>query len=731
MNRPRTPPLLFEIGCEEIPARFLTDAQSALGKALEEALAEARLLPDRASPTETFSTPRRLSARVRAVLERQPDQVEQVLGPPVRIGLDINGKPTRAAESFAAKYHASLTELVAVETARGEYLALRKRTVGRPAQELLSQILPQVIAALSFPRNMYWRGKAGPRFVRPIRWLLAVLGEGREARVVPFDFAGINAGDTTYGHRAAGGKSVPVRGFDEYKRRLRDLRVEIDPRRRKETILEQSKVLLEELAANVVKDERLEEWIVNSCEWPTALMGSFHEQFLDLPREILITVMRDHQKYFAVEDRRAKLLAKFVAVLNGEGDPKGWIRRGHERVLAARFSDARFFWQADQRTPLRDRLGLLARVTFEAELGSYAEKVERMTSLAREISRALEERRQLDPRGTEHALRAVELSKCDLTTQMVQEFPELQGVVGGIYARTQGEPPEVAEAIYDHYMPQGLDDRLPRSVIGAVVSLADKLDSLAGGFAVGHEPSGSSDPFGMRRQGNAIVKVLLENLIPIALKPLIELALVRLRVKWQKPRDEVFHSLVQFLEERVRYYLETVRGFRYDTVRAVAAAGWDPSLDALARAEALESLRGSEDLEAVCAAAKRIKNILNKSAAGEGEDQDTVDPSLLIEAPEKALFEAWKVAQDRESNSREKRDYRTAFAAIAGLRPTVDKFFDKVLVMAEDQKVRRNRLRLLRLLDGLFSAMAHFAEIAPSIGANVDASTSTAVTSNE
>jgi glycyl-tRNA synthetase beta chain len=442
-----------------------------------------------------------------------------------------------------------------------------------------------------------------------------------------------------------------------------------------------------------------------------------------LPREILVTVMRDHQKYFAVEDRKGKVQPRFVTVLNLDRDQKGRIREGHERVLSARFADAEFFWNADQRLPLPDRLPLLDRVTYEAELGSYGEKVRRMKAVAHELCGVLESQGKFTAADSGHTLRAVELAKCDLTTQMVQEFPELQGIVGGLYAAAQGEPPEVHQAVYDHYLPQGMEDPCPRTTVGAVVSLADKLDSVVGGFAVGREPTGSSDPFALRRQGNGIVKVLVEKSLAIPVRPLVEQALNILAIEWRKPRLEVFTTVVEFLGDRLRYYLEAVRKLRYDTVRAVMAAGWDVPVGALWRAEALEGIRGGENFEALSVAAKRIKNILAKSATASDWQPGEVDTAILQEAPERELWAAYSSAAGEAGQLASAGEYRKALEVIAALRPAVDRFFDKVLVMAEDPAVRQNRLRLLGKLDQLFSGLAQFAEIEGG-AAYVDASTS-------
>ena len=722
MKELRTLPLLVEIGCEEIPARFLDGARDDFGKALLEALEEARLLPPQGKAGKWYSTPRRLTVWVPSVHDRQADQVEETVGPPVKVAFDGAGNPTRAAESFAAKNNVAIESLVKVTTPKGEYLAARKTIRGRRALSLLRELIPGVVAGLSFPKSMYWTAKAGPRFVRPIRWILALLGEGQKVGVVSFKIADVKASDFTFGHRAYRRDPIRVRSFTEYAKKLRHARVEFDPERRLATIRQKSKVLLKG-GLKLVDDPGLEQWIASSTEWPSAILGGFDARFLELPREILITVMRDHQKYFAVENREGQLQPFFLALLNMDDDARGLIRRGHERVLAARFADAEFFWNSDQKAPLAERTERLARVTYQVELGSYADKVERMRQIGRQIVQALAKAGRITSAEAEHALRAIELSKCDLTTQMVQEFTELQGVVGGLYAAAQGEPGEVAEAIYDHYRPEGLEDRSPRSLAGAVVSLADKLDSVAGGFALGHEPTGSSDPFALRRQANGIIKVMVEHSIELSLRPLVELALNSLQVEGKKPQHEVFGGVMDFLTERLRFYLESARKLRYDTVRAVLAAGWDVPLDAGRRAEALEAMRGSEGFEALCAAAKRIKNILAKSATASDWEPGDVEAALLEAGPERKLADAYGRDATQVRHLTEAGEYRNALEAIAALRPAVDKFFDKVLVMAEDRAVRQNRLRLLGRLDELFSGIALFAEVAAA-RADVDASTS-------
>ena len=760
VSNPRTLPLLIEIGCEEIPARFLADAQRDLGEQLREALREVGLLGGAGRegavpelPLQTYSTPRRMVAYFPEVLEKQPDKVEEVRGPAAKAAFDAQGNPTRAAESFAAKNGAAVQDLIRVSTPKGEYVAVQKRTSGQSALKVLPEVLPQVVTNLSFPKSMYWE-MSKTRFVRPIRWILALLGAGEHGRVISIEIAGVRSGNVTYGHRTHGMQPIGVTDFGDYSKRLRAALVEFDPVRRREALQAELRVVLhvsmlsdlkgsveqirdspiepndmEQLRSvvssslelsgfHVVEDKELEDWIVSSTEWPRAFRGSFHERFLKLPREILTTVMRDHQKYFAVESAEGEIHSQFVAVLNVDRDPNGQIRAGHERVLTARFSDAEFFWNTDQKIPLRDRLPMLERVTYQVKLGSYGDKVRRMEAIARRLCADLEEQGRLSPQEAENAARAVELCKCDLTTQMVQEFTELQGIVGGLYAAVQGEPKEVADAIYDHYKPVGVDDQLPRGIVGAIVSLADKIDAVVGGFVAGLEPTGSSDPFGLRRQGNAVIKVLVEFSLPIILPRLLVGTAKALGRDWHALLDPI----AKFFDERMKFYLETVAGCRYDTVRAVIAKGLNIPAEALKRARAVEKIRDSEDYVALTVAAKRTRNILRKSASPEEYKSGQLNPGLLEQDAEVELYQAYSAifGQVTEGGILSG-DYDTMLTLTARLRPAIDRFFDQVLVMHEDPSVRRNRLLLLALLDEkVFSRVADLSEIE----GNLDASTS-------
>jgi glycyl-tRNA synthetase beta chain len=772
---PGTLPFLIEVGCEEIPARFLRDAEKSLGERIQAALSEARLLhevpvgavrdpspegygPQGEPPLRTYSTPRRLVVHVPALLAQQADKVEEILGPPVKVAVDAEGKYTRAAESFAQKNSARLEDLVRATKPKGEYLALRKTIQGRSAQAILPEILPAAILGLSFPKSMYWTEKVAPRFVRPIRWVLALLGEGKQATTVEFEILGVRSGDFTFGHRAKSRAPQRVIGFKDYVKRLEQEHVEIDPTRRRKRASEETQALVENASLKLVQDDWLLDWVVNSTEWPRPMLGSFDARFLHLPREILTTVMRDHQKYFAVEQvgpsgarpsGQDQLAPHFVAVLNMDSDEKGLIRQGHERVLTARFRDAEFFWKTDLKTTLFERIPLLDGITYQAGLGTYAEKVSRMKTIASGLCERLEacpvpfvpwhyggspggfSKQPVKVRFTqEHTrsiLRAIDLCKCDLTTQMVQEFPELQGIVGGLYLGAQPLPesPEVAEAIYDHYRPAGADDICPRSIVGAVVSLVDKLDSVVAGFAAGHRPTGSSDPFAIRRQANGIIKVLLEFSVPIDLDCEITGASNTLLCGGLNfDLRQVLDAVKEFMRERLTYYLESVIGLRYDTVRAAMGAHYwlifEP-LQVMARARAVEKIRSSDDFVSLSQSAKRIRNILEKSAKSSDYQGGNLDPQRLEAGPERSLYEAYERVRNRAAQKREEGNIYGALETIALLRSPLDAFFDNVLVMAEDPGVRRNRLQLLLTLDRLFTEDADLSKIERP---NVDASTS-------
>ncbi|MGB7468751.1 MAG: glycine--tRNA ligase subunit beta [Candidatus Acidiferrum sp.] len=502
--------VLLEVGSEEIPAGMLPKAEEDLRANLEKLLA-AENLSDGVT-VETYSAPRRLVAHVGGLREKQADVVSEVTGPPKSVAYDAVGEPTRAALSFAEKQGLTLKELFFVKTPKGEYLAAKQVKRGRTAEQILTEILPRVIHDLSWPRSMTWTGIDGARFIRPIRWIVAVAN----GKPLKLSFAGVAAGDTTYGHRFLGKGPLRVKDFADYEKKLKANGVIVRPAERQEKISKELAAHAKRGGYRIHEDAELLKLVTYLNECPSVLEGDFDPAFLALPDEILITVMRGHQKYFAVEKRNGEVAPHFLAVINLPKDPKGLVRAGHERVLRARLADAQFFWEADQKCRLADYLPKLERVTYESRLGSYRDKVERVRAIARWFTEQWFNSGMLQAHVAE-ADRAAELSKCDLATEMVREFTELQGIVGGLYARAQGEPDDVADAIYDHYRPVGLEDPIPRNLTGCAVAMADKLDSVVGCFAVGLVPTGSSDPYALRRAALGIVKIILEKKLPVSL----------------------------------------------------------------------------------------------------------------------------------------------------------------------------------------------------------------------
>ncbi len=702
--------LLFEIGCEEIPAGMILKASQELKAILVKHLSANALVdePTAQASIETFGAPRRLVAIARNIQLKQEDVTREISGPPKAVAYDGAGQPTRAALSFAEKQGLPVSRLTIVNTPKGEYVAAKQLVRGRTAAEILKEILPEAIREISWPRSMIWTGAQSPRFIRPVRWIVALL----DGKVVPFSYADVRAGNHTDGHRFLGKRSIPVSGPRDYEAKLKKNFVTCRPDVRRKKIEAELRTLTTPKGLRTHEDTGLLELVTYLNECPSVILGKFDPAFLALPDEILITVMRGHQKYFAVESRNGDLAPHFLAVINLARDSKGLIRAGHERVLRARFADAQFFWETDQKTRLGDYLPKLAAVTYERRLGSYGDKVERMRSLARWLSEQWFSGgiAQADVAGSD---RAAELAKCDLVTEMVGEFAELQGIVGGLYSRAQGEPDEIAWAVYDQYKPLTLDDPLPRNLTGCAVALADKLDSLVACFAVGAIPTGSSDPFALRRAALGIVKIILDKHLPLSLSAAISAASKAL--KEHAPRieasDAVQKQVLDFLLERARYILRERRGYAYDEINAAFAAGADDLGDAVERVAALKAIRDTRNFAPLAASFKRIRNILEKSAGKGDKGQGAVNQGLLKDAAELQLYTVvQKIGEDATRLKKEKK-YRKALEKISEIRPAVDIFFDKVLVMVEDEDIRRNRIALLGTLLKEFSTIADFSEL--------------------
>ncbi len=704
------PDFLLEVGLEEIPARMIAPAQAELARRVEELLTRERLL-DAAHEVKSYSTPRRLAVLVKGVRGEQVDIKEQLTGPSWSVAFK-NSEATPAAHAFAKKAGVELSALKKVTTPKGEYVAATAHRKGRPATEILAEQLPKEIAAVYWPKNMYWRAGKPERFVRPVKWLLALLGHA----IVPVEFAGVTAANMTYGHRILhGDKPVTVEHAADYLGVLEAAYVTADVELRRHRIRKGLDAATRSVSgARWREDEALVDTVTHLTEWPSVLLGSFEAEFLELPEEVLVTVMRDHQKYFAVEDAQGKLAPYFLTVLNTRPAEQAdeIIRHGNERVLRARFNDARFFWEFDQRVPLTDRVEMLKSVTFQKDLGSYWDKTEANLRIAEQLAAVAGKFAGLFPSAVtvdkDALLKAVQLAKTDLTTELVKEFTELQGVVGGLYARAQGLGEAVAQAIYWQYSPAGMDDPIPPTVEGQILGIADRFQTIAAMFGIGLEPTGSKDPFGLRRAANGIVKILAESNLPLTLADLANAL----------PEDQsgLQPKLAAFFRERVEFYLREVKSFAYDVVNAVLAAGFADVRDAIARAKALTAVRGSEDFEAISAAFKRMKNIVRQASEKlefkHGIPDKVVDVTLLADDAERNLYDYAKQIDPQVKELRKAREYEKAFERIATLRPHVDLFFDRVMVMADDAVIRQNRLSLVAMIVmGSFSSIADFSEI--------------------
>jgi glycyl-tRNA synthetase beta chain len=687
---------LLEIGLEEVPARMIAGAEAELGKRVTALLARERLLGASGKVT-TYSTPRRLAVLVEDALASQADTEEKLTGPSWKVAFK-DGAPTAAAEAFAKKAGVPVASLEKIANAKGEYVGVTVKRLGLSATQLLTAELPKEVLGLYWAKNMYWRAGKPERFVRPVRWVVALL----DSAVVPVEIAGIAAGNASRGHRVLhGDKPVVLDSPKRYVEALRAAFVMVDVAERRHTIRKALDAATRTVAeARWREDEPLVETVVHLTEWPSVVLGDFEPEYLALPEEVLVTVMRDHQKYFAVEDANGKLASHFLAVLNTQVDDEGRaiIRHGNARVLRARFKDARFFWDFDQKTPLAERVESLKAVTFQKELGSYHWKTEANLAVARELAAAV---KAAGVHFDESALlTAVALAKTDLTTELVKEFTELQGVIGGLYARAQGLGERVALAIYAQYTPASTEDEIPPSIEGQMLGLADRIQTITAMFGIGAAPTGSKDPFALRRAANAVVKILAESELPLTVGSILDASGTE-----GANREQV----AAFLRERLSFYLRDVRAFAYDVVNAVLGAGAVDVRDGISRAEALSAARESADFAAISAAFKRIKNIL-RQAEEKGFDLQA-DAGMVLSAEAQQLANAAAALAPEVAKLRKQRAYGEALALIATLRPTVDAFFEKVMVLDPDPAVRGASLRLIASVLNGFSGIADFSEI--------------------
>lgn len=694
---------LFEVGCEEIPARLIPSLLEQLGSKISGRLDESTVSH---LPPQLYGTPRRLVIVIEQVTEKQPDRSESVTGPPFSASYDSEGQPTKAALGFANKYQVALDQVRVVDTAKGKYLGFEKKVPGVQTIDLLREALPQLLGELEFPKGMRWE-KSRFVFVRPIRWILCLLG----GEVVTFSVAGIESSNFTFGHRfLANNHKVTVNHFGDYYQKLKGLSVEIDPEKRRTGIQRDLDATCNRHSSRLLQDEGLLDQVIHLHESPSVVSGGFEPRFLRLPQEVLVTVMREHQKYFSILDSADQLIPKFLAVVDADPRFEASIVAGHERVLKARLEDASFFWEVDSHIPLESRVEDLKKIVFHSDLGTLFEKTQRLVSLVGPLARLL----RCSEKAADLRL-AARLCKTDLATEMVKEFTDLQGIMGGLYSKAQGVCETAATAIYEHYRPNSWEDNPPQSVEGTVLSIADKLDTIVGLFSVGWAPSGSKDPQGLRRQTLGILNLILNKRLSISLEALFRKAFTLVRKKAKRSYEDVRADLHLFFKERLRNIFKEM-GYRYDEINAIVEIGVDNPLECLEKISAISAMRESEDFYAVSMSFKRMKNIVLKAGL-QMDSTFTVDPSLFETEEEMALGRLVDQIKPKVKRAAAKHEYRKAFELMASLRPAIDLFFDKVLVMAENPEVQRNRLSLLGSLLAVFYRVADVSEVVLNTGA--------------
>ncbi|WP_020676867.1 glycine--tRNA ligase subunit beta [Geopsychrobacter electrodiphilus] len=682
--------LFLEIGTEEIPAGLIPKALADMQRLLIKEFDQARISYGQ---IQTFATPRRLCISVAGVARQQKRLELEVTGPPARIAFDAEGKPTKAAEGFARTNGVEVSELTTIETPKGAYLFISKVIEGGESLAQLPTILESVISNIPFRKSMRWKD-LDVRFARPIHWLVALYG----GEVLPVVFGDVHSGNLSRGHRFMAPNAFPVADLADYLAKAEAHHVIPQIEKRRGLIEAQMEEIAQKLGGRINPDPALLEEVSYLVETPKALVGTIEARFLALPPELLITSMREHQRYFTLVDAEGRLMPHFITIANTIPRNPLVVIAGNERVLRARLSDAMFFWQEDQKKPLESRLEALKKVVYQAKLGTSFEKIERFRTLSSEMAT------NLNPAIKGLVERAALLAKCDLETGMVYEFPELQGVMGREYSLLEKEDPRVSLAIFEHYLPTQAGGELPSDDVGAFVSLADKIDTLCGCFSVGLIPTGTADPYALRRATIGILAIILERNYVVSIPTLVARSLHLLEKKAERPLAVIAAEVVEFIRLRLVNML-TSQGYPAEVVDAVLSASFDQPGDALARVKALTELKGRDDFEPLAAAFKRVVNIIK------GGVVEVVDPSLFETESEKVLHQQLIAVQNGLKQLVDAADYSKALITIAGLRPAVDAFFDGVMVMAEDEKVRINRLALLTSVSRLFTDIADFSKI--------------------
>jgi glycyl-tRNA synthetase beta chain len=694
--------LLFEIGTEELPYQFVPLALTNLRESAERLFKEHRLVHGQ---MRVLGTPRRVTLIVESLAVRQDPMVKEVMGPSKAVAYDASGNPTRALLGFMAGQQIDPKDLEVRQTPKGEYVCAVKRDVGRATADALGDLLPLLIGSLSFPKSMRWN-ETGVKFARPIRWLVALYA----GRVVKFQVAGVTAGNRTWGHRFLAGsdrssvQGLSVKDVRSYVKVLEQHGVVPDPDTRRAMILTQLEALAKAAHGSLHPDEELLDQAVHTVEYPWAILGSFNPQYLAVPKEVLMTAMKEHQGFFSLVKKDGGLLPAFISVTNMKLRDMRLIQEGNERVLAARLADAQFFFDEDRTIKLIDRVDKLKGMTFHHRLGTLFQKTERVMNLTDKLADTLGHR--------ESCRRAAQLSKADLLTGIVGEFPTLQGIMGGEYARHDGESSDISTAIAEQYLPRAMDGELPKTPAGTILSLADRLDTIAAFFHVAIVPTGSEDPLGLRRHALAVVRLIIEGGLDLDLVEVIRHAKELVAQQGFKPTSGA--DPVDFIAERLRYYVRTVHGFREDVIDALlkpallgARSGTFHLVDLLARMRAVQAVTTGTEFDPLMVGFKRAHRLVEK----EKWTKEDVDPALFQHAAESELSKMLLEAKTLLLRFLAEGDYDKALNTLVQMKPVIDNFFNGVLVNAEDEQLRANRLSLLCAVDRLFSCVADFSQI--------------------
>jgi glycyl-tRNA synthetase beta chain len=684
---PAFPLMIFEIGTEEIPARFLPDAMTQMKESAEKLFTEYRLC---FGSLKTYASPRRLSL-LGEVDRSQTATEKEVWGPPENVAFDKEGLPTRAADAFAKSQGIAISDISVKEKGKGRYVVATVKESSLKTAEVLPELMIKLLESLHFPKAMRW-GDGDFRFVRPIHWLFTLYDNQK----VPFEIEGIKSGNITRGHRFLSPASFEIKDARTYINLLRNNFVIIDPAERKKIISDASKKLASSVSASIIEDDGLLNHVAFLIEYPMPVLGTFPSDYLDLPGELLITVMKDHQKYFALENGQGGLTNHFIVVSNTRQENAEMVKKGAEKVIKARFEDARFYYQEDRKVPLVERLEGLKKVIFHDRLGSTYEKSIRVTAIADFLAD------KCRPERKEEIHTAALLSKADLISGVVREFPELQGIMGGYYAIHEGYKKEIAQALKEQYLPKYSGDRLPESHTGAIVSLADKLDTIASFFMLGLVPTGTEDPFALRRQTIGAILILVDKRYPVALNELMEIALKPYSIN---NRDVVINSIVRFFEQRFDPIFQSA-GYSSDVISAVVPfVRKMPFYLIKDRMDALKQLKEDADCEGFLLIIKRINNIAPKV------DVPVVKKKLLTQEEEKSLHTAVKTAAPQIASLLERNESSEAIRILMTLKEPVNLFFDKVLIMDKDEAVKQNRLSLIKTIQTLGLQIADFSKL--------------------